>query len=234
MEATGLTLPILIAYFASQILLLPLRVVNKLRGKSMGLSYSIFIPTFLLILVGLFVYIARDIDIRYANHIVTGVNLLLAFIAMYVLLLPIRVIKKVRGKDMALNITVYEVVYFFMLFGITFLNAPQTPDTPRGRVVMALMIGLDLKTPIAEFYSDNGRYPNNDELRSFGKPLDGRYVQKVIIDQDGRIIATLKKGMFKHISGKSVIFTPHNGGQTWDCYDGDMPDKYRAVACIKK
>jgi len=206
----------------------------------MVLNHAISISLFVIIIATLFYLYSESIDFSYLSfddfvNIDLVITLLIAFVITWLLLIPVRVIKKYRGKDTKLNHTIITTFFAVVLLLELLLGAAECGDcTDRGRAAYAASIGIALKIPITVFYSDYERYPTIEEIVKSPEAVTSNNVEGVTIDQEGRIIVTMKKSMHKNISGKTIIFTPHNGGQTWDCLDGNLQNKYRLGACKKK
>jgi type IV pilus assembly protein PilA len=81
------------------------------------------------------------------------------------------------------------------------------------------------KTPLAEFYADQGRWPSTP-ISVMGN-LSGKYVSTIYFDSatpggstndDMTLIATFKSvGVSKLISGASMQHATTNGGKIWNC-----------------
>ena len=235
MEATIIATQLMAAYLGAHIILIPVRVVKYFWKKSARIGYAVFIPVFLIIFLAMFLFSNSDVDYSYFpwGETVPGLLLLLviAGVAGYLFALVIRVIRKMLGKGMKLSAVTYEASFFLALFVISVISLPMNPETARLRISEAMSLGSAYKTPVAEFYSANHRYPSNTELTTFGQPLQGKFVESIAIDDEGRIIATMKAGLYKSISGKSFILTPHDGGKTWDCGGPEIPVRYLPWAC---
>lgn len=231
MEAYAIAFQLVLAYIGTHIVLIPVRIVNKLIKRSERIGYPVFIPVFLIVFVGFFLYRNRDIDFSYVHwgETISALLLLLviAGVAGYIFALVI------RGKGKKLSASVFEAGFFITLVVVVFSSIPPGLDTARGRVSEALALESAFKSHVAEFFSANQRYPNNSELKTFGLPMEGKYVHNLVINDKGRITATMKAGVYKGISGKHFIITPHDGGKTWDCGSPDLPDKYLPGVCRK-
>lgn len=226
---------IIVAYIGTHVVLLPVRFVKQIRKQPASISYTIFVPIFLIIFAGCFLYSSRDINFGYFpwGQIASGMLILLVItgVGAYLLTLIFRIIRKLSGQGMKLSVSAYEAAFFLVLLVIIVISVPMNPETPRMMMSEALSLGTAYKIPVAEYYTDNHQYPGNAELKTFGPPLKGKYVQDISIDNNGRIVVTMKKNMYKSISGKSLIFIPHDGGKTWDCSGPEIPNKYLPGSC---
>jgi hypothetical protein len=237
MDATLITVQLVLAYLSTHVVLIPVRVVKKLRKQPANIGYPIFIPVFLIIFMGWFLYLTRDINFSYFPWVDIGFGLLfllaIAGVATYLLTLVIRVIKKLFGKGMKLSTSAYEAAFFLVLLLITMFSIPMNPETPRMMLTEALSLGNAYKVSITDFYEENHRYPENSDLKTYGLPIKGKYVQDIMVGDNGRVVAIMKPGMYKSISGKTFILTPHDAGKTWDCGGPDIPDRYLPGICRK-
>lgn len=237
MDATLITAQLVFAYISTHVVLIPFRVVKKLRKQSASIGYPIFIPVFLIMFMGWFLYLTRDINFSYFPWVNIGFGLLLllaiAGVAAYVLTLVVRVIRKIFGKGMKLSTSAYEAAFFFVLLLIAVFSIPMNPETPRMMLTEALSLGSAYKVTITEFYEENHRYPENSDLKDYGLPMKGKYVQDIMVGNNGRVVAIMKPGMYKSISGKTFILTPHDDGKTWDCGGPDIPVRYLPGVCRK-
>ena len=132
--------------------------------------------------------------------------------------------------DFAKSLVIIAGLFYILIW----LAGPDKGIFPEKKIVSeALSIGLDLKRTYAEFYQKHGNTPKS--LSDISDPISGSYVQDATIDNSGRIIITMKPDTPKEIANKTIIFTPYinNGDITWDCFEGDIPSKYRPVVCIK-
>lgn len=85
----------------------------------------------------------------------------------------------------------------------------------------ALALSGGLKTDIAQFYSENGRYPTSNQSAGAAPAasISGKYVQSVAVN-NGLITATFKSsGVAKPLIGKKVYLAPSavGGALVWHC-----------------
>lgn len=98
------------------------------------------------------------------------------------------------------------------------------------------------KTPLAEFYADQGRWPSDP--RSVMGTLQGKYVSTInflagtVAAATTQILvleATFKSsGVSKLIQSKTMIHSTSNGGRLWACHPGGsaaVEAKYLPGAC---
>jgi type IV pilus assembly protein PilA len=94
------------------------------------------------------------------------------------------------------------------------------------------------KTPLAEFYADQGRWPN--AAASVMGTLSGKYVSVIayqaapnpVTSPSLTLQATFKSsGVSKLIQGKTMVHATTNGGRIWACRAGTIEVKYMPGAC---
>ena len=94
------------------------------------------------------------------------------------------------------------------------------------------------KTPMAEFYGNNGRWPA-EPLSAMGV-TNGRYVSDITMDNAGgtseslALTATMKgfgSSISTAIAGRTVMMTTTNGGTSWSCSSGTVAGRYLPGAC---
>lgn len=101
--------------------------------------------------------------------------------------------------------------------------------------------GVDLaayaKTPMAEFYANQGRWPLT--VASVSNSLSGKYVEQLTMTNGGlttpamELTATYRTvGVNPAIAGKTVHIETTDSGQTWNCTPGpSLVAKYLPAAC---
>jgi type IV pilus assembly protein PilA len=133
------------------------------------------------------------------------------------------------------------------LFAITTLAAivaavliPSYADyADRAQVAEAFAALGGAKTPLAEFYANNERWPASLEeigVRAAGNDV-GKYVQSIAITRGAggkgeiELTATLKtEGVDRRVAGKSVVLSSTDG-RYWRCAAGTVPEKTLPLSC---
>lgn len=145
-------------------------------------------------------------------------------------------------KKVQKGFTLIELMIVVAIIGILAAVAiPAYQDyIARAQVSEAITLLGGAKTPMSEFYADNGRWPTT--LASVVPNTTGSYVQSVTITSGANTTspsATLQ-ALFKatdvnsKIAAKTVIMTTATGGNTWTCSSGGtaaIDDKYLPGAC---
>jgi len=94
----------------------------------------------------------------------------------------------------------------------------------RSQVSEAMSLTAGTKSPVAEYYSNEGIYPNY--LTQVSGVSNGKYVSSVLITQGAglsgtvvfRVTATMKNtGVNQNIAGGTFSVATNDGGKTWDC-----------------
>lgn len=87
------------------------------------------------------------------------------------------------------------------------------------------------KGPLEEHFQKHGKWP--DTLDKIGGPTDGKYTQSVAITKGAggagelELTATMRiEGVNRRVAGHTVILTTGDGGKSWICRPGTMPEKY--------
>lgn len=105
----------------------------------------------------------------------------------------------------------------------------------RSQVSEGAVLADGAKTAVAEFYSNLGHFPTNNESAGLSPDtsITGKYVEKTAV-ADGVITATYGKEANSKIAGSILVFTPadEGGSVTWDCKTTTNVDpKYLPTAC---
>ncbi|MEW5708284.1 pilin [Pelomicrobium sp. G1] len=105
----------------------------------------------------------------------------------------------------------------------------------RAQVSEAIVLTGAVRGPLAEFYSDMGRWPI--AASSVIETAAGKYVEKVeLVGATGatgtiEVVATMRTtDVAPEISGRTLVMTSDDG-RTWACYSGSIPQLYRPQAC---
>jgi len=110
----------------------------------------------------------------------------------------------------------------------------------RSQVSEGMVLADGAKTAVAEYYSNYGRYPLNNESAGLPKnaaSVSGKYVSQVAVSS-GIITATFNStNANKAIQAKTFVLSPTSGGgsTTWTCSSatnaGTVDNKYLPSSC---
>jgi len=135
--------------------------------------------------------------------------------------------------------TLIELMIVVAIIGILASTAlPAYQDyLARSQAIEGVELATYAKTPMAEFYTNQGRWPA--EIASVSGSLSGRYVAQLTMTNSGlatpnmQLTSTFKtSGTNKAIAGKTVQMETTDGGMTWKCAPGpSLAPKYLPAAC---
>ena len=136
--------------------------------------------------------------------------------------------------------TLIELMIVVAIIGILAAVAiPAYQDyIARAQVSEAVTLMGGAKTPIAEFYADNGRFPG--AIESVVPNTSGQYVGALALSGvtggTGAVQATMKAtGVNANIASGTVEMYTTNGGNTWECRAGSagtaLDPRYLPGAC---
>lgn len=140
-------------------------------------------------------------------------------------------------KKVQQGFTLIELMIVVAIIGILAAVAiPSYQDyTARAQVSEAMSLTSALKTPLAEWYADNGSFPA--AAASISDTLAGKYVQSISIIAGGNtasvtVQATMRpSGVNANIASKTFQNATTDGAKTWNCSGGTIDSKYRPGAC---
>ena len=135
--------------------------------------------------------------------------------------------------------TLIELMIVVAIIGILAAVAlPAYRDyIARSQAIEGVDLAAYAKTPMAEFFSSQGRWPL--AIASVSGTESGKYVAQLSMTNSGlttpgmRLIATYKTAdISPSIAGKSVWIETADGGATWRCaHDASLAAKFLPAAC---
>ena len=151
-------------------------------------------------------------------------------------------------KQLQKGFTLIELMIVVAIIGILAAIAiPAYQDyTARAQMSEGVELLAGTKTPLAEWYSDKGRWPADTSLADVvGNVGPGKYVSNIAITTGGGVTgklvltATMKStGVNSGIAGDTVTLVTEDGGKTWRCNDagvgtddGSVETKYLPASC---
>jgi type IV pilus assembly protein PilA len=110
--------------------------------------------------------------------------------------------------------------------------------THRAQNSEAISLMGSAKTPLAEHFAEHKKWPDN--LDKVIEHTRGKYTESVRITKGasgtGEIEVTatmLTERVDRRVAGMTVLMGSADGGKTWTCKAGTMPEKYLPAACRK-
>jgi len=137
-------------------------------------------------------------------------------------------------KRVQQGFTLIELMIVVAIIGILAAVAiPAYSDyIARAQVTEAMTLSSGVKTPLAEWISDQGTLPS---IASLSAITSGKYVSDVTITgtvSSPVVTATMRStGVSADIQGKNLVLTGADFGATWTCSSTDMDDKFLPGAC---
>jgi type IV pilus assembly protein PilA len=134
--------------------------------------------------------------------------------------------------------TLIELMIVVAIIGILAAIAlPAYQDyTARAQMSEAMSLASGAKTAVAEYYSNEGKWPTANESAGLATSTDitGTYVLKVDA-ANGKIVATMRDtGVAAGIKSKTLTLSPVTtaGSIEWKCkYDTSAEAKYYPTSC---
>jgi type IV pilus assembly protein PilA len=110
--------------------------------------------------------------------------------------------------------------------------------THRAQNSEAIYLMGSARTPLAEYFAEHKKWPDN--LDKVIEPASGKYAESVRITTGAggageiELTATMRtEGVDRRVAGMTVLMGSADGGKTWTCRAGTMPEKYLPGACRK-
>lgn len=135
--------------------------------------------------------------------------------------------------------TIIELVVTVAIIGVLSAIAGPAYQTyvARAQVADAVQLLAGAKMPLAEYYSNNGVWP--EEITDVTDSVRGRYTASVAL-RDGAgsaepaltVAATLAAtGVNARVRGRTVVLATTDGGVTWTCRPGTVSPDDLPGAC---
>lgn len=115
----------------------------------------------------------------------------------------------------------------------------------RAQVSEGAVLADGMKTPLAEYYSNHGAFPQSASNASIGLPaaagsVSGKYVSQTAFTSTGLVEATFGTGAVNSaITGELFVLSPivSGGSIAWSCTNtsvsNQVPPKYMPASCRK-
>jgi len=131
--------------------------------------------------------------------------------------------------------TLIELMIVVAIIGI--LAAVAIPSyreyTSRAQVTEAMTLTSGIKTPLAEWLNDKGSLPA--DIASLSAAVTGKYVESITLGgtvAQPALTATMRStGVGPQIQGQTFVLASPDGGKSWTCNTGSIPEKYLPGAC---
>ncbi|MGB5851327.1 MAG: pilin [Rhodanobacter sp.] len=143
-------------------------------------------------------------------------------------------------KSMQKGFTLIELMIVVAIIAILAAIAiPAYQDyLVRSQVSEGAVLTDGAKTAVAEFYSNKGTLPSNNQSAGLAQEgsISGTYVSKVNVT-NGKITATFSmtapQKANKAINGATFVLSPITSAGTtaWTCNGGTVPQKYLPSSC---
>jgi type IV pilus assembly protein PilA len=119
---------------------------------------------------------------------------------------------------------------------VVLIGLPSYGDyTHRAQVSEAVALLGAAKTPLAEYFTDNRKWPDDLKLVV---GVEGKYTQSVTVTKGAggtgeiELTAVMRSDKVdRRVAGKSVRLTSSDGGRTWTCRTGTLPQNVLPQSC---
>jgi type IV pilus assembly protein PilA len=145
-------------------------------------------------------------------------------------------------KNLQKGFTLIELMIVVAIIAILAAIAiPAYQDyTIRSQVSEGMSLSDGAKTAVAEFYSNSGHFPTNNQSAGLAASasIKGSYVSDVAI-ANGKITATFSNASPQKasdkINSKTLVLSPVSaaGSTSWTCSGGTVDSKYLPSSCRK-
>ncbi|MEN7342819.1 MAG: pilin [Pseudomonadota bacterium] len=151
--------------------------------------------------------------------------------------------ESVLGIEMAMEHSPFDVFAggsFGTIAAVGVISAIAIPAyqdyTIRVQVSSGLSASAPFKTKVAEYYLENGAFPNATIAEELGQDIFAGFIDQILVQADtGVIVIYYGTDANMQIYGSYITLTPEvdpiNGSITFRCEGGDMQQKYLPSVC---
>ncbi len=129
---------------------------------------------------------------------------------------------------------IYVFLSYLIVVSVLTIAVKESVDRASGRRVAleGVVLMSPAKIAVAEYYMQHGKFPNNNNDAGLVESylINGRNVVSITVSEGGVITCLYKDSYVEMgIDGQTIVLKPIpiDGGVSWDCSLGTMPDKYR-------
>src|SRR5688572_15748520 len=105
--------------------------------------------------------------------------------------------------------------------------------THRSQAAEAISLMGSARTPLAEYFQDNKKWPEK-----LVDQTSGKYTLSVALTKGAgatgeiEMTATMRtEGVDRRVAGQTILMSSTDGGKTWTCRPGTMPAKNLPSSC---